>query len=103
MDENGYIDHKVDFTENLSDSGSNSWNDEISEDYDDELDNLEDLYNEDAKEKEDQPEDIISESEDGSVYDINGEKIVVDQLVETHQTKPDLPISENDIVNNTTL
>lgn len=28
--ENGYIDHKVDFNENLSEDFSNSWFDEIS-------------------------------------------------------------------------
>ena len=59
-------------------NAANSWNDEVSEDYDDELDNLEDYYNEDSKEKEeDQTADIISNSENESVYDINGDKIVI--------------------------
>ena len=36
VDANGYIDHKVDFNENLSESDSNSWCDEASQSYGDE-------------------------------------------------------------------
>lgn len=36
VDANGYIDHKVDFAENLSESDSNSWCDEASMSYGDE-------------------------------------------------------------------
>lgn len=36
VDSNGYIDHKVDFAENLSESDSNSWCDEASMSYGDE-------------------------------------------------------------------
>ena len=38
VDANGFIDHKVDFGENLSESGSNSWCDEVSQQEDQESD-----------------------------------------------------------------
>lgn len=77
VDENGAIEHKVDFTANISeDSGSNSWDEEDSyEDYGEEFANFDesDYYNEAGKADDELKSEIpATEPEDNNLYDIDG-------------------------------